>query len=219
MTEPNVFQKLNAKRKKWKLIAKRTKEKHLREGTVPTKPTKKKIPKPPVIAVYPGDVFDKLTVVEPRPSSMGFTDVALFSCSGGSPDCAKEVITRISRARSNLKSGWCSCEPCYRAEGGIEIWKQKRAPALEIKVSRPEKLKIALPPIAPVDLEPVKKRILEFVAGRHAGVKVTTVSELQNALKESRTMVTQALVQLHADGLLRFKRTRYANGYVSEFLS
>jgi hypothetical protein len=205
----NFFQKRNAEKKRWRLIRERAAAKRLRDGISEPEETKTEKKKPPRVIVHPGDIFGLLTVVEQRPSDGNGNARALFRCSGGSPDCAKDFVMRVSNVRNNMKSGWCSCAPCYHAEGGAEIWKQQREP-LAVKWAR-RPVPTVLPP--PDEAELVK-RIVAMIAGRHKGVKVTTTAELQTKLNEPRTALRRALRRAQTEGLIRCKRTRVANGYV-----
>jgi hypothetical protein len=213
MKSSNYFQKLNANRKKWRIIRERAAAKQLREEGIPPNEEEKNTSKKKAESIYPGDVYDKLTVIEQRPSKRGYA-MALFRCSGTSVDCAEEVVMRVSSARYNLKkSGWCSCAPCYHAAGGAGIiWKQKavqkKTPQLPTRATEDEQS-------TAIDLERlVKQRVVAFIEGRPSFVKITTLDELRETLKEPRPKLIKALLQAQADRSIERKRTRWATGYV-----
>jgi hypothetical protein len=60
----------------------------------------------------------------------------------------------------------------------------------------------------------IVERIVKFISGRPASVKVTTLVEIQKETNFAKTLVREAVQRARSQGLIKFKHTKNANGYV-----
>ena len=155
----------------------------------PPKPSPRRIP----IAV--GDVFDKLTALEPRPSQNG-NAMWLFLCT-----CGEKPVLRVSVVSRGLRKwGWASCRPCYRAAGS---WKGLRG-----VVVGPKK------PVRKPGPKPLPEKVVMYIAARPSFVRVTTITEMMRDLKKPREVIVEAVEQAVRDDRIVLTRATNVRGYV-----
>jgi hypothetical protein len=187
-----TLQQRNAALKKFRILHERRRAKLIGAGKSPPAPPK---PSPRRIPISAGDIFDKLTALELRPSQNG-NAMWLFKCV-----CGEKPIMRVSRVTAGLrKFGWAACPACYRKAGG---WK-----GLKDGVIGPKK------PTRKPGPKPLPEKVVNYIASRPSFVRVTTIVELMRALKEPREAIMRAVKQGVQDERIAFKRANNADGYV-----